>query len=168
MSVTRKVAYSVVLAAIAIALSPLSIPVAGAKIYPWQAMVNVLAGVLVGPWYAVAVALVAAIARNALGTGTLFAFPGSVIGAFLVGLLYRLTRNVYLAALGEVIGTGIIAALLSTAVWAPLVMTRHMALLALVVPFLSASVPGAVIGVVGVKILERAGLVSLRRANQHA
>ncbi len=163
MNVTRKVAYSVVLAAIAIALSPLSIPVAGAKIYPWQAMVNVLAGVLVGPWYAVVVALVAAIARNALGTGTLFAFPGSVIGAFLVGLLYRLTRNVYLAAPGEVIGTGLIAALISTALWAPLVMSHHMELLALIVPFLSASLPGAVIGVVAVKILERAGLVSLRQ-----
>ena len=163
MNVTRKVAYSVVLAAIAIALSPLSIPVAGAKIYPWQAMVNVLAGVLVGPWYAVAVALVAATARNAVGTGTLFAFPGSIIGAFLVGLFYRLTRNVYLAALGEVIGTGVIAALVSTAVWAPLVMTRQMELLALLVPFLSAAVPGAIIGVVGVKILERAGLVSLRQ-----
>ena len=110
-SETRRVAYSVVLAAIAIALSPLSLPVAGAKIYPWQAMVNVLAAALVGPVYAVVVALVAAIARNALGTGTLFAFPGSIIGAFLAGIVYRYTRNVYLAALGEIIGTGILAAL---------------------------------------------------------
>src|SRR6266511_61798 len=100
---TRKVAYSVVLAAIAIALSPLAIPVAGAKIFPWQAMVNVLAAVLVGPWYALAVALVAAIGRNAIGTGTLFAFPGGMIGALLAGLIYRYTRNVYLTALGEII-----------------------------------------------------------------
>lgn len=165
MNNSRKVAYAVVLAAIAIALSPLSIPIGGAKIYPWQAMVNVLAGVLLGPWYAIAVALVAAIARNALGTGTLFAFPGSVFGAVLVGLLYKYTRNVYLSALGEVVGTGIIAALVSTAVWAPLVMTRQMELFALLVPFLSAAIPGAIIGIVGVKILERAGLIRLRQVN---
>jgi energy coupling factor transporter S component ThiW len=162
-SETRRVAYAVVLAAIAIALSPLSIPVAGAKIYPWQAMVNVLAGVFVGPAYAVAAALVAATVRNALGTGTLFAFPGSIIGAFLAGIAYRYTRNVYLAALGEIIGTGILSAIFSTAIWAPALMHRTMELLALVVPFLSASVPGAIIGILAVKILARAGFMAQKQ-----
>jgi energy coupling factor transporter S component ThiW len=168
MSVTRKVAYSIVLAAIAIALSPLSIPIAGAKIYPWQSAVNVIAGVVVGPWYAMAVALVAAITRNAIGTGTLFAFPGSMIGAVLVGLIYKYTRNVYLAALGEIVGTGIIAAIFSTAIWAPAVMSKQMEVLALIVPFLTAAIPGAIIGVVGAFILGRAGLVSIGRARKQA
>ncbi len=165
---TRRVAYAVVLAAIAIALSPLAIPVAGAKIFPWQSMVNVLAAVLLGPTYAVVVALVAAIVRNALGTGTLFAFPGGMIGAFLAGILYRLTRNVYLAALGEIIGTGIVAALFSTVIWAPAVMNKPMDAFALVGPFLSASVPGAILGIVGAKILERAGFIARREAKQAA
>ncbi|MCL4506213.1 MAG: energy coupling factor transporter S component ThiW [Chloroflexi bacterium] len=168
MSVTRKVAYAVVLAAIAIALSPLSIPIGGAKIYPWQSAVNVIAGVVVGPWYALVVALVAAITRNAIGTGTLFAFPGSIIGAVLAGLIYKYTRNVYLAALGEIAGTGIIAAVFSTAIWAPAVMSKHMEALALVVPFLAAAIPGAIIGVIGATILGRAGLVSIGRVRKQA
>lgn len=161
---TRKVAYAVVLAAIAIALSPLAIPVAGAKVLPWQHMVNVIAAVVVGPWYALAIALVAAIVRNALGTGTLFAFPGGMIGALLAGLVYRYTRNLYLTALGEIIGTGIIAALVSTVIWAPVVMNRPMETMALVVPFLSSTIPGSILGVLAVKLLERAGYIVPRQA----
>ena len=38
-------------------------------------MVNALAGVLIGPWYGALAALIAGIIRNAIGTGTIFAFP---------------------------------------------------------------------------------------------
>ncbi len=157
---TRKVAYTVVLAAISIALSPLSIPIGAAKVFPWQAMVNVLAAVLVGPWYALIAALVASLVRNSIGTGTLFAFPGSMIGAFLAGLLFRYTRSTYLAGLGEIIGSGIIGALVSTIIWAPMVMGRNMEAFAMLGPFLIAVVPGAVLGVVAAKLLERAGVVT--------
>ncbi|MEW6232270.1 MAG: energy coupling factor transporter S component ThiW [Chloroflexota bacterium] len=162
---TRKVAYSVILAAIAIALSPFNIPIALGPIVrplPWQHMVNVLGAVLVGPWYALAVALVAAIVRNAIGTGTLFAFPGGMIGAFLAGWTYRLTRNLYLAALGEIIGTGVIAALFSTLIWAPTVMNRPMAATALIIPFSISTIVGSVLGIVGVLILERARVIEPR------
>jgi len=155
---TRKVAYAVILAALVVALSPLFFPVAGAKVLPWQHMVNVLAGVLLGPWYAVGVALVASIVRNALGLGTLFAFPGSMIGAFLTGYTYKLTRNIYLAALGEIIGTGILGALASTLIVAPAFMNRPMAATALIIPFMASVIPGSVLGVIGLIILERAGV----------
>ncbi len=56
------------------------------------------------------IALVIGILRNALGTGTLLAFPGGMIGAFLAGIAYRYTQNIYLGALGEIIGTGILGA----------------------------------------------------------
>lgn len=155
---TRKVAYAVVLAALIVALSPLFFPVAGAKVLPWQHMVNVLAGVLLGPWYAVAIALVAAIIRNALGLGTLFAFPGGMIGAFLVGYTYKFTRNIYLAAVGEIIGTGILGALVSTLIVAPAFMNRPMEATALIIPFLASCIPGSILGVIGLIILERAGI----------
>lgn len=155
---TRKVAYAVILAALVVALSPLFFPVAGAKVLPWQHMVNVLAAVLLGPWYAVGIALVASIVRNALGLGTLFAFPGSMIGAFLAGYTYKLTRNIYLAALGEIIGTGILGAVTSTLIVAPMFMNRPMEAAALIIPFLASCIPGSILGVIGLVILERAGV----------
>jgi len=108
---TRKVARAVILVAIGVAISPFtSIPIGIAKINPAQHFVNVVGAVLLGPWWAAGIALVIGILRNALGAGTLLAFPGGMIGAFLAGLAYRYTQNIYLGALGEIIGTGILGA----------------------------------------------------------
>lgn len=156
---SRKVAYAVILTAIAVALSPFSIPVGPTKSFPVQAMVNVLGAVMLGPWYAVAIALAASILRNVLGTGTLFAFPGSIIGAFLAGYFYILTRNIYVAALGEIVGTGIIAALVSTLLVSPLFIGKPMEAAALVIPFLASTLAGSIIGVLGLVVLRRAGIV---------
>ena len=108
---TRKVARAIILVAIGVAISPFtSIPIGIAKINPAQHFVNVVGAVLLGPWWAAGIALVIGILRNALGTGTLLAFPGGMIGAFLAGFAYRYTRNLYVGALGEIIGTGILGA----------------------------------------------------------
>jgi energy coupling factor transporter S component ThiW len=161
---TRKVAYAVVLTALAVVLSPFFIPVGPVKAFPVQSMINVLAGVILGPWYALAVAVAASIIRNATGTGTLFAFPGSMIGAFLVGYAYVFTRNIYVAALGEIVGTGFIAAFVSTLLVAPALMNRAMDATALVIPFLAAAVSGSIIGVLGLVALQRAGVVKRMKA----
>ncbi|PJC74321.1 MAG: energy coupling factor transporter S component ThiW, partial [Syntrophobacterales bacterium CG_4_8_14_3_um_filter_58_8] len=117
---TRKVAYAVVLAAIGVALAPYtSFPVGIAKVNPTQHFINVLAAVLLGPWWAVVTAAVIAVLRNVLGVGTLLAFPGGMIGALLAGLLYRQTRNIYAGAGGEIVGTGFIAPVVSAFLIAP-------------------------------------------------
>lgn len=73
---TRKIALSAILAATAIVLSPFtSFPLGFATPNPTQHMVNAIAGVFLGPWYAVFIAIVAALGRNILHTGTVFAFP---------------------------------------------------------------------------------------------
>ena len=82
---TRLIAYSVALAALAVALSPISIPIGIAKVSPTQHFINVIAGALVGPWWGLAVALVTSLIRNAIGLGTPLAFPGSVFGVVLAG-----------------------------------------------------------------------------------
>ena len=105
---TRAVARAVVLVAIGVALSPFtSIPIGIAKINPTQHFVNVVGAILLGPWWAAGIALIIGMLRNALGTGTLLAFPGGMIGAFLAGWVYWFSRNIYLGALGEVMGTGL-------------------------------------------------------------
>ena len=86
----RKLTIAGVLVAVAVVGSLFSIPVFGAKCSPVQHMVNVLGAVLLGPGYAVGMAFAAALIRNLLGLGSLLAFPGSMIGALLCGVAYRL------------------------------------------------------------------------------
>ena len=86
---TRKVAYAVVLVAIGVALAPYtSFPIGIAKVNPTQHFINVIGAVVLGPWWAVLVAMVIGIIRNALGVGSLLAFPGGMIGALLAGYMF--------------------------------------------------------------------------------
>ena len=75
-----------------------------------QHLINVLGAVLTGPWVIVQ-ALISSTIRILMGTGTVFSYPGSVIGAALAYVLYHYSKKLPLAALGEVIGTGVIGAL---------------------------------------------------------
>lgn len=159
---TRQVAQAVILAAIGVALAPfISIPIGIAKIFPGQHFVNVLAAILLGPWWAVAIAAIIGIIRNAMGVGTLLAFPGGMIGAFLAGYAYRYTRNVYLGALGEIVGTGLIAAVVSALLVAPVFMGKAMAMSALIVAFSGSTIVGSIVGVLALRLLERAGYAEL-------
>ena len=87
----KKLAVAAVLAAVAVVGSYINFPVFGSKCSPVQHIVNVFCAVLLGPAYGVGAAFVASILRNIMGLGTLLAFPGSMIGALLGGLLYRVT-----------------------------------------------------------------------------
>ncbi len=160
---TRKVARAVILVAIGVALSPFtSIPIGIAKINPVQHFVNVLGAVLLGPWWATGIALIIGVLRNALGTGTLLAFPGGMIGAFIAGIFYRTTRNIYVAAFGEVIGTGLLGAIASALIVAPVLMKKGMAIGALIITFSGSTLLGSIIGVLALKLLERAGIAKLK------
>ncbi len=155
---TRKVARAIILVAIGVAISPFtSIPIGIAKINPAQHFVNVVGAVLLGPWWATGIALVIGILRNALGTGTLLAFPGGMIGAFLAGLAYRYTRNIYLGALGEIIGTGILGAVVSVLIIAPVFMGKAMAMGVLIIVFLGSTILGSILALFALKLLDRAG-----------
>ncbi|MBW6485783.1 MAG: energy coupling factor transporter S component ThiW [Syntrophobacterales bacterium] len=160
---TRKAAYAVVLVALGVALAPYtSFPVGIAKVNPTQHFVNVVAALLLGPWWAVAIATIIAALRNAMGLGTLLAFPGGMIGALLAGLFYRYTRNIYAGAVGEIVGTGLIAPLVCALLVAPVLMGKVIPLLALIPSFLASTLAGAVLGVLAIKLLERADIVHLK------
>jgi energy-coupling factor transport system ATP-binding protein len=182
---TRKIAQTIVLIAMVVVLSPVFIPLGPTKAYPFQHMANVIAGVLLGPWYAVVMAICAAIIRISLGVGTVFAFPGGMFGAFLAGVFYRWIRAIrqpsrgeeesgveeegaptsswrlplaaYGAAAGEVIGTGLIGATLSALVVDPLLVGRNAGWVFFVGLFSVSSIAGAIIGLLGLGILRRAG-----------
>ncbi len=159
---TRKVAYAVVLVAIGVALAPYtSFPIGVAKVNPTQHFINVIGAVVLGPWWAVLVALVIGIIRNALGVGTLLAFPGGMIGALLAGLMFAWRRNLSLAAAGEIAGTGLIAPVVSALWVAPVFMGKAIPYLALVPSFLASTVAGALLGVMALKFLQRADIVDI-------
>lgn len=101
---TQRLALAAVFVALGVVLSPSAIPVGAARVFSMQHPIDVLAGVLLGPWYAVLMACGISVLRNALGTGTFLAFPGSMFGALLVGLVYHRLRRTDLAALAEPIG----------------------------------------------------------------
>ena len=144
---TRRLALAGVFTALAIVGSFLSFPVAGSKCAPVQHIINILAAVTLGPWYSVGIAFCASLLRNLLGLGSLMAFPGSMCGALLCGLVYDRFRNLIPTLCAEVFGTGIIGGLLAWPV-AVLLMGKpagSIAFYAYVVPFLVSTIGGSLI-----------------------
>lgn len=161
---TRKLALAGLLTAVAVVGGMFSIPIGAAKCSPVQHMVNVIAGVLLGPWYAVGSAFVASVIRNLIGTGSLLAFPGSMVGALLAGLLYRHFKRLPAAFAGEVVGTGILGAMLSYPI-AVLLMGKTSALFAFVPSFVINTVAGSIVAVLVICALERTNVLKSLRTS---
>ncbi len=155
----KKLVISGMLAALTVALSGFSIPIGASKCFPIQHMVNVLAGVFLGPAYGVSMAFCTSLIRNLMGTGSLLAFPGSMAGAFLGAYLFQKTRKLLPAYLGEVIGTGLIGGLLCYPV-AVLLMGKEVAVFFFVVPFLMSTLAGTILAAISLAVLRRLGLFS--------
>lgn len=144
----RKLTTASVLASIGVVSSHIIyIPLGVSKLFPIQHAINLISAVLLGPAYSVAVAFVISLLRNIMGTGSLLAFPGSMIGAFLAALVYKKTKKPSFAMVGEVIGTGVIGAIVSYPV-AQLLMGKEVALFGFLIPFITSSFAGVIIGYV--------------------
>src|SRR6056297_1711371 len=87
------------------------IPVGIAKCFPVQHLINVLSAVILGPAYAVWNAFAISLLRNIFGVGSLLAFPGSMIGALLAGIIYKKYQNKIATVIAEVFGTGVLGGL---------------------------------------------------------
>ena len=154
---TKKIALAGMLCALAVVGSLFSFPVLGSKCAPVQHMVNVFCAVFLGPFYGVGVAFAASLIRNLLGLGSLMAFPGSMVGALICGIVYHKTRNIPLTLIGEVVGTGILGGLLAYPV-AVLLMGKpagEIAFYAYIVPFLISTVGGTIIAAAVIFALEK-------------
>lgn len=110
----RKWIFAALLAAAGVLLSPaFSFPLGVTRAFPLQHMINIFLAVLCGTRYSVSAAFTTSVIRNIIGAGSLLAFPGSMIGAFLSGYLYRRTKKLWAAVLGEFAGTSLIGGLVS-------------------------------------------------------
>ena len=136
-------------AALMVAIGTLSahlvyIPAGASKCFPVQHAINVLTAVLLGPKAAVTVAFAISCLRNLLGTGSLLAFPGSMLGAGCAGLLYLRYQSVGAALAGEILGTGVLGAL-AAGVLANLILGSKAAAWFFVPPFIISTIGGSII-----------------------
>lgn len=137
----RRQVLAALLIAIGVAASPLSIQIGPMKVFPVQHLINVLGAILLGPFYNVIIAFLISLIRVSIGTGTILAFPGSMCGALLAGLLFKYRRQLPLALIGEVFGTGVIGALLAWP-FAHFLLGKTLAVYGFIVPFITSSLAG--------------------------
>ena len=164
----KKLALAGMFCALCVVGSVFSFPMFGSKCAPVQHMVNVLCAVLLGPWWGVGVAFVASLLRNILGLGSLMAFPGSMFGALLCGLVYAKTKNLIATLVGEVFGTSILGGLCAYPVAICLMgkSAGDIAFYAYIVPFLVSTAGGAVIAGVLLAALQLGGSEAPRQRQQ--
>ena len=161
----KKMTVTAIFAAIAVVGSLFSFPVLGSKCAPVQHLVNVLCAVTVGPWWGLAQAFIASLIRNLLGLGSPLAFPGSMCGALLGGLLYKYGKKRPFAYVGEVVGTGIIGGMLSYPIAYFVMGNQAAALFTFVVPFLISTCGGTIIAMIITLPMQKSGLLVKMRAS---
>lgn len=154
---TKKLAIAGVFCAVAVVGSLFSFPIFGSKCSPVQHMVNILCAILLGPGYSVGAAFAAALIRNLLGLGSLMAFPGSMFGALVCGLVYHKTKSIAGTLVGEVFGTSILGGLCAypVAVFLMGQSTVGIAFYAYIIPFLISTAAGAIISAILIYSLKK-------------
>ncbi|MDO4409167.1 MAG: energy coupling factor transporter S component ThiW [Eubacteriales bacterium] len=159
----KKLALTGIFAAIAVVGSTFSFPVFGSKCAPVQHLVNVLCAVFLGPGWGLAAAFIASVIRNMTGLGTLLAFPGSMCGALLAGLLYKQFKVLPAAWAGEVFGTAVIGGILAYPIASMVMGNPNAALFTFVVPFLISTAGGTLIAAAITLALQSRGVIGRLR-----
>ncbi len=81
---------------------------------PMAHCINIVCSVFLGPWYSLLCATLIGIIRMITMGIPPLALTGAIFGAFLSGVCYRLSKGrILFAVVGEIIGTGIIGAVMS-------------------------------------------------------
>lgn len=133
------------------------IPLGPVRAAPIQHLINVISVVLTGP-FAVVQAFLSSTIRIMMGTGSPFAYPGSMVGALVAFLLYRKFKKLGLSVAGEMIGTGILGSLATI----PLIMVLGLELdffYVLAPAFMASTMIGALISWVLLRQLDKKGVL---------
>lgn len=127
---------------------------------PTAHLINIVCAVLMGPWYALLCATLIGIIRMSMMGIPPLALTGAVFGAFLSGLLYRASKGkLIFAVIGEVVGTGIIGAIVSYPVMALLMYREGLTWLFYVPSFLCGTLIGGSVAFVFLRQLARSGML---------
>jgi len=127
---------------------------------PMAHLINIVCSVFLGPWYSLLCATLIGIIRMSIMGIPPIALTGAVFGAYLSGVFYRLSKgNLIFAVFGEVIGTGIIGALISYPVMTLFWGKEGLNLLFYVPSFISGTLIGGSIAFVLLKKLAGSGML---------
>ncbi|MGI6056283.1 MAG: energy coupling factor transporter S component ThiW [Bilifractor sp.] len=121
---------------------------------PFQHFCNVMGAVFLGPWYNFAAAFLTGCMRVALDGCDFQAVIGAIFGALLSGFLYTKTHKLWAAWIGEVIGTGVISAVLASAIFNVALHIKY-ALFYLIPYYAPASAMGATLAIAVLLVLKR-------------
>lgn len=159
---TRKLAMAALFTAVAVVGSLFQIPVLGSKMAPAQHFINVMCAVMLGPWYGLGSAFLASLIRNLLGIGGLMAFPGSMFGALLCGIVYWKTKNLPATLVGEVFGTAVLGGIgaYPIAIYLMGVDAAKITIFAYVFPFFLSTFAGAFLAGIVVIAMEKTGTLN--------
>ncbi|MGL4798465.1 MAG: energy coupling factor transporter S component ThiW [Cellulosilyticaceae bacterium] len=146
-----------IMVAIGVVISPL-LRIEG--MCPTAHLINVVCAVFMGPWYSLLCATLIGIIRMVMMGIPPLALTGAVFGAFLSGVLYRASGGKIIAAvIGEVIGTGIIGALVSYPVMAFLMGREGLTAFFYVPMFIGATLMGGGAAYLVLGALKRTGML---------
>ncbi|MBO5449317.1 MAG: energy coupling factor transporter S component ThiW [Ruminococcus sp.] len=152
----HKLTFAAILVALAVTGSFVSFPIGASKCAPVQHLVNIIGAVFLGPAWSVGIAFAASLLRNLLGLGSLLAFPGSMVGAFIAGMLYKYIKKLPAAYIGELFGTSVLGGLLAYPVARFLVGSPAAAVTIYIMPFFVSCAGGTVLAIVIVTALKKA------------
>lgn len=128
---------------------------------PMAHFINIVCSVLLGPWYSLLCATLIGIIRMATMGIPPLALTGAIFGAFLSGVFYRLSKGkILFAVLGEIIGTGIIGAIISYPVMSLLWGKEGISWLFYVPSFICGTLIGGSIAFVFLRKLSDTGLLT--------
>ena len=128
---------------------------------PMAHFINILCSVLMGPWYSLICAMLIGIIRMLLMGIPPIAITGAVFGALLSGVFYRLSKGKILCAvIGEVIGTGIIGAIVSYPVMTYLWGKEGLSWLFYVPSFIAGTLIGGSVAFVFLRKLANTGVLT--------
>ncbi len=149
------------LVAIGVVISPiLRVESPFGNMCPMAHVINIVCSVLLGPWYSLLCATLIGILRMLLMGIPPLALTGAVFGALLSGLFYRFSGGkVLFAVLGEIVGTGILGAILSYPVMTLFWGSTGLTWLFYVPSFLAGTCIGGTIAFIFLRALRRTGLL---------
>lgn len=153
-----KMVFLSMMVAIGVVISPI-LRVEG--MCPMAHLINVVCSVFLGPWYSLLCATLIGVIRMIFMGIPPLALTGAIFGAFLSGVLYQASKGkLIFAVLGEVIGTGIIGAIVSYPIMAFLVGRSGLTWLFYVPSFIGGTLIGGSIGFVFLVALRKTGMLS--------
>lgn len=168
--ISLKIAMVAMFTALGVVLSYLNpfayFTIFGTKIDPFAHIINAMTGVLLGPIWAVLVGFLIAIIRFSLQIGSIYAFPGGMAGGLVVGIVAVIISKKYkkhrsLAGLSEPIGTVFLGGTISVIMSFYMVSLPFVSLTVMWGLFAASCIPGAIIGYLILKLLERKNITYL-------